>query len=73
MLNVKEERNTIIRENVGIVYLTTGWESPVDVLKVLLRKWEDLTFLDATESRPFVRFLNMRGQLKDTFRTFSLF
>ena len=72
MLNVKEERDVIIREKVGIVYLTTGWESPVNVLKVLLRKWDDLTLLDETEPRPFVRFLNMRGQLNDKYQQYGL-
>ena len=58
MLLVPQERETIVREKVGIVFLTTGEEVPADVLRLLLGKWRDLEILDSTEPRPFARFLS---------------
>ncbi len=45
MLKVKAERDTIVRERVGIVFLTTGEEHPPSVLLRLLKKWSDLELL----------------------------
>ena len=72
MLVVQSERETIIRERVGIVYLTTGWEQPAQVLKLLLNKWDKLELFDNTTSRPFARFLNPRGALLDKYRQYRL-
>ena len=72
MLSVKAERDTIIRERVGIVFLTTGNEHPPTVLARLLRKWPDLEILWETTSRPFARFLFSNNQLSETFRDFHL-
>ena len=58
MLLATDERDTIIREKLGIVYLTTGNEHPYNVLKTLLTKWETLELLDQTLQRPFARFLS---------------
>ena len=72
MLQVPHERATIVSQNVGIVFLTSGEERVAKVLQLLLRKWDDLDLLDHTEPRPFVRFLNMRGQLLQRYRNLSL-
>ena len=71
MLLVEMERETILREKVGIVFLTTGEERTVRVLQLLLRKWPDLELLDATQ-RPFARFLSPNGRLTDKFRHYRL-
>ena len=73
MLLVDIERETIIREKVGIVFLTNGEEHPARVLMLLLRKWSVLELLHATEPRPFVKFLAPYGKLTDRYRQFSLY
>jgi hypothetical protein len=72
MLLVPDERDTIIRENVGIVFLNNGEEHPARVLKLLLNKWNDLELLDQSEPRPFAKFLSMNGRLTDQYRYFRL-
>lgn len=72
MLQVPHERDVIVSQGVGIVFLTSGEERVARVLQLLLRKWNDLDLLDRTEPRPFVRFLNMRGQLLHRYRNLSL-
>lgn len=72
MLLVPEERDTINRERLGIVYLTHGEEHPPQVLGLLLKKWGDLELLDNTQQRPFAWFLSPRGGLTQTYRHFKL-
>lgn len=72
MLKVTAERNTIIRERVGIIFLTSGEEHPRTVLLRLLQKWPDLELLWNTTPRPFARFLFGNNQLSDKFRDFRL-
>ena len=69
MLLVPRERKAIIDNNVGVVYLTNGEETPALMLKVLLNRWHKLEFLDATTPRPFARFLSPRGVLTERFST----
>ena len=72
MLKVEAERSTIIRESVGIVFLTTGQEIPRAILLRLLKKWPDLELLWESTSRPFARFLIGNNQLKEKFRDYVL-
>ena len=72
MLKVTAERDTIIRERVGVVFLTTGQEHPRTVLLQLLKKWPDLELLWNTTPRPFARFLFANNQLSDRFRDYRL-
>ena len=72
MLQITEERETIIRESIGIVFLTNGNEYPHDVLRLLLTRWKVLELLDRTEPRPFARFLSPRGRLTSHFKRIRL-
>ena len=72
MLQVPHERDAIVNNNVGVIFLTNGEERIVKILQLLLRKWDDLDLLDRTEPRSFVRFLNMRGQLLNQYRDLRL-
>ena len=72
MLKVTEEKDTIIREHVGIVFLTSGEEHPPTILLRLLRKWADLELLWDTTPRPFARFLSPNNRISDKFRDFRL-
>jgi len=72
MLLVPEERETIIRERVGIVFLTNGEEHTASVLKLLLAKWDILELLWRTTDRPFARFLSANGRLSKKYRHYQL-
>ena len=72
MLKVTAERDTIIRERVGIVFLTSGEEQPRRVLLRLLQKWQDLELLWRSTPRPFARFLSANNRLSDNYRDFRL-
>ena len=73
MLKVAAERATIVRERVGIVFLTTGEEHPPMVLLRLLKKWADLELLWDTTPRPFARFLFANNRLTEGFRDYRLY
>lgn len=73
ILKVPIERDTIIRENVGIVFLTNGQEYIRTVLKILLTKWEKLESIWETTPRPFVRFLSPNGRISEKFKDYKLF
>ena len=64
MLDVPEERDTIIAEKVGIVFLTSGQEYLQQVLRLLLNKWEWLEFIDLTAPRPFAYYLYPYGRTR---------
>ena len=72
MLKVTAERNIILRERVGIVFLTSGEERPREVLFRLLKKWDDLELLWNTTPRPFARFLSANNRISEKFRDFRL-
>ena len=72
MLTVLEERQAIIDNRVGIVFLTTGEERPARVLLNLLKKWVTLEQLDLTEPRPFAKFLSPNGRISDSYRGIRL-
>ena len=72
MLKVAAERATVVRERVGIVFLTTGEEHPPMVLLRLLKKWADLELLWDFTPRPFARFLFANNRLTEGFRDYRL-
>ena len=72
MLLVTEERDAIIRNNLGIVFLTSGQELVAEVLRLLLTKWKVLETLYDTTSRPFARFLSLNGRLSSRYRNLEL-
>ena len=72
MLEVPHERAAIVKENVGVVFLTNGQESPARMLRLLLNKWDLLNFLDDHEPRPLASFLSPNGRLTTLFRNFQL-
>lgn len=72
MLLVPRERQTIIENEVGIVFLTTGNETPRTMLRLLLNLWDRLESLHRNTERPFARFLSPNGRLADRFRHYYL-
>ena len=72
MLKVQREREVIIEERVGIVFLTTGQERPPNVLQLHVRRWSDIELLDNTVAKPFARFLSPNGRIRERFRDYHL-
>ena len=72
ILKVPSERETIIREKVGIIFLTNGTEYTRNILRLLLAKWDTFELLWATVERPFARFLSPNGRLSDKYRDYQL-
>ena len=72
ILKVPNERETIIREKVGIIFLTNGTEYNRKVLRLLLTKWDIFELLWSTVERPFARFLSPNGRLSDKYKDYQL-
>ena len=64
MLQVHDERETIIREKVGIVFLSNGEEHLHKVLWLLLVKWAWLEKIDIEIPRPFAFVISPKGRIK---------
>lgn len=64
ILDVPEERDAIIKNKVGIVFLSSGNLHPKDILTIVLRKWHWLETIDESERRPFAFYLYPSGQLR---------
>lgn len=62
IIHVPEERDAIINSKAGIVFITSGNLHPRDKLLLILRKWQWLEKIDATEERPFAFYLYTIGQ-----------
>ena len=61
-LEVEEERETILKEKVGVVYLSNGQENLHNVLLLLLRKWEWFELVDRSIPRPFAFLITSKGR-----------
>jgi hypothetical protein len=64
MLDVKEERNTIISEKVGIVFVTEGQMHRPKLMLLLLKKWDWFEVIDKEEERPFAFYLYPSGKIR---------
>lgn len=72
ILKVPSERETVMREKVGIIFLTNGTEYNRNVLRLLLAKWDALDLIWSTIPRPFARFLSPNGRISDKYRDYYL-
>ncbi len=64
MLMVPAERQVIVAEKVGIVFLTSGQERLPDTLRLLLDKWPWLETIDRSVQRPFAYYLYPSGRTR---------
>lgn len=64
MLNVKDEKDTIIAEKVGILFITEGQMKRPELMLLLLKKWHWLETIDKDEQRPFAFYLYPSGRTK---------
>ena len=67
MIKRRDERQAIISNNVGVVFLTSGEEPVEDVVRLLSANWSLLEQVHLNTSRPFARFLTPDGQLLDEY------
>lgn len=72
ILLVDAERKALIDNNVGIIFLTSGWEHPANVLRLLLNKWDKITYIHSNQTRPFALFLSPNGKISNSYRKFHL-
>lgn len=64
MLEVQDEKDTIIREKVGIVFLTDGHMRRPAMMLLLLKKWGWFERIDKNEERPFAYYLYPYGKMR---------
>jgi hypothetical protein len=64
MLAVPDEKDTIVGEKVGIVFITEGQMKRPDLMLLLLRKWAWLEEIDTNELRPFAYYLYPYGKVR---------
>lgn len=64
MLDVKEERDAIISEKVGIVFTTEGQMHRPKLMLLLLRKWDWFEAIDREEKRPFAFYLYPSSRIR---------
>ena len=57
MLLIPDERDAIVENGLGIVFLTSGRETPRNMLLLLLKRWDWLEEIDRLP-KPFVYFLS---------------
>lgn len=62
------ERQAIIDNSVGIVFLTHGQQSVGSIVRLIVDNWAQLEELHNNAPRPFARFLTPEGQLRSSFR-----
>lgn len=67
MLLVSEERDAIVQNQVGIVYLTSGQVPIRDMLLLLLKRWDWLEEIDQ-QSKPFAYFLSPSNRVSTQHR-----
>ena len=67
MLLVESEREAIIQNRVGIVYLTNGEENTARVLWLLLVKWKWLEEIDQNTPKPFAYFISPTGRISRSY------
>ena len=68
MMLTGAERDAIIANNVGIVFLTDGQRPIISIVQLLMNNWAQLEQLHNNTPRPFVKFLTIEGQLINRFR-----
>ena len=64
MLEIQVEKETIIKEKVGIVFVTDGHMSRPALMLLLLKKWGWFEQIDANEKHPFAYYLYPQGRTR---------
>ena len=64
MLEAQNEREAIISERAGIVFITDGHIKRPSLMLLLLKKWSWLETIDEEEQRPFAFYLYPSGRIR---------
>jgi hypothetical protein len=64
ILRAPAQRELLINNKVGIVFLTSGQERKADVLRMLLNKLKWFEEIDAQVPRPFAFTITIKGRAK---------
>lgn len=62
ILMAEAQRGLLISERVGAVFLRSGEERKLNVLKLILNQWEWLQSIDIDEPRPFAYLITIAGR-----------
>lgn len=63
ILEAEAQRNLLIRENVGVVFLP-GQATRLQVLRLIVSKWEWLNSIHEHEPRPFAYVMALSGRVR---------
>ena len=64
MLSVAFERQAIVDNGVGVVFLASGQIGRLPTMRAILRKWDWLKSIDVNVPRPFVYYLYASGRTR---------
>jgi hypothetical protein len=64
ILESEPQRNLLITEKVGAVFVTSGQLTALQLMQLIMRRWEWLTALDETEPRPFAYLMTIHGRTR---------
>ena len=67
MLDDSDEKQAIVDNNLGVVFLTSGQQPVEDLIQLLDERWDELEQLHYNTPRPFARFLTTTGTLRQRF------
>ena len=65
MLDDPDEKQAIIDNYLGVVFLTSGQQPVEDLIQLVIGNWDQLEHLHHNTLRPFVRFLTTIGTLRE--------
>ena len=65
MLDDSDEKQAIIDNDLGVVFLTSGQQPVDDLIRLVTDSWGQLERLHYNTPRPFLRFLTMTGNLRE--------
>ena len=63
ILESDAQRELLIRENVGAIFFS-GQATKIELMRLILNRWEWIRTLDETEPRPFAYILPLRGKAR---------
>lgn len=64
ILAAEAQRALLIEHRVGAVFLASGQERKLAVLRLILNRWDWLEQIDAHEERPFAYMLSISGRFR---------
>ena len=72
MLDDADEKQALIDNNLGVVFLTSGQQPLEDLIQLVVDSWNELEQLHNSTPRPFARFLTTTGTLRQRLHGQSL-